>query len=140
MKTHELKLRTRYAEIDGMARVHNSRYLVYFEEARTDLVRVLGYPYAKLEQEGVIMPVSEAKLQFKRPLYYDEEMTVQVSIAFIKNYSIKFCYKILCEDGELACTGYTIHAALDRQTLEFTDVPERMREILEPYLVDESNS
>ncbi len=36
---HELNLKVRYVEIDGMKIVHNSKYLVYFEEARIDLVR-----------------------------------------------------------------------------------------------------
>ena len=36
MKQHVYKSRVRYAETDAMGFVHNSRYLIYFEEARTN--------------------------------------------------------------------------------------------------------
>ena len=46
---HNYKRRVRYSEIDGMKRVHNSVYQVYFEEARVDLVRDNNYPYEDIE-------------------------------------------------------------------------------------------
>lgn len=66
---HVFKIRTRYSEIDGMKIVNNSKYLTYFEEARIDLVRADNYSYDNIEKDGFIFPLSEAKLNFKKPIF-----------------------------------------------------------------------
>lgn len=134
MTQHVFESRVRYSETDAMGFVHNSRYLVYFEEARTDLVRTIGYPYAQIEADGIIFPVSEAALQYKKPIGYDERFRVVVTIGYLRHVSAKFNYTMLIDDDTVVCTGSTIHAALDRSTLEFADVPDRLRELLQPYI------
>ena len=132
-KKHEYKIRARYSEIDGMKNVHNSKYLIYFEEARIDLVRTHGYPYEQIEKEGIIFPMSEAKLLYKKSIYYDELIIVDVTIAYIKNFSFKFNYKIRKSDNTIACEGHTIHAFIDKNTGDFTNIPDKLRNIFEQY-------
>jgi len=134
MKQHIYESRVRYAETDAMGFVHNSKYLVYFEEARTDLVRAAGYPYSKVEAEGIIFPVSEAKLEYKKPIGYDVRFRIVTTIAYMRHVSVKFNYTMLTDDDTVVCTGSTVHAALDRNTLDFADVPDRLREVLQPYV------
>ena len=113
--------------------VHNSKYPVYFEEARIDLVEKENYPYEQIEQEGIILPISECLIKFKNPIVYGEYIKILVSVGYIKNFSLKFNYKILKENGEPACEGYTIHAFIDKETKDFTDLPEKLINILEAY-------
>ena len=40
--TGELQIRVRYAETDRMGLLHHANYLVYFEQARTELLRQGG--------------------------------------------------------------------------------------------------
>ena len=55
MKTY---LRTvNYYETDKMGVVHHSNYIRYFEEARTYFMEQVGYPYERLEREGIMSPV-----------------------------------------------------------------------------------
>lgn len=134
MKQHVYRSRVRYSETDSMGFVHNSKYLVFFEEARTDLVRTIGYSYARIESEGMIFPVSEAKIDYKRPVGYDEPFRIVVTLGYLRHVSAKFKYSMLLDDDTLVCSGYTIHAALDRSTLEFAEVPEELRELLQLYV------
>ena len=46
------EIRVRYAETDRMGLLHHANYLVYFEQARTELLRDLGYTYRDMEDQG----------------------------------------------------------------------------------------
>ena len=50
---HEVK----YYECDRMGIVHHSYYARFMEEARIDLLNQLGYPFEKMEEEGIVSPV-----------------------------------------------------------------------------------
>jgi acyl-CoA thioester hydrolase len=132
-KKHEYKLRIRYVEIDGMKIVHNSNYPVFFEEARIDLVEKENYTYERIEQEGIIMPISESYIKFKNPVFYGEYITISVTVGYLKNFSLKFNYQIIKENGELACEGHTIHAFIERETKDFTLLPQELIKIFETY-------
>ena len=133
-KTHEYKLKARYSEIDGMKIVHNSVYQIYFEEARIDLVRSNDYAYEKMEQDGIFFPISEIKIKYIKSIYYDEVVTVKVTLEYIKNFSLKFNYKIFKEDNSLSCEGFTIHACIDRNTGDLVEIPNAIRLIMAPYI------
>jgi acyl-CoA thioester hydrolase len=114
--------------------VHNSRYQVYFEEARTDMVRCGGIPYGEMEKRGMAMPVTECHIKFKKSLVYDEVFTVRVTVGFIKNYSIRFNYRIVKKDGSVAADGYTSHASINLEEGEFVVISDDIRTMLSPYL------
>ena len=40
----------RYAETDKMGIVHHSIYPIWYELARTDLSKLAGFPYSKMEE------------------------------------------------------------------------------------------
>lgn len=73
-------LRSRYGETDQMGYVYYGRYLEFFEVARTEMIRSLGFSYKKLEDEGVMLPVIYSQIEYKSPIFYDEEMTIEVSV------------------------------------------------------------
>ena len=56
-KKFVLKLKTRYAETDQMGVIHHGSYATYFELARIEWLRSLGLSYAKLEKQGILLPV-----------------------------------------------------------------------------------
>ncbi len=47
-KRGECQIRVRYAETDRMGLLHHANYLIYFEQARTELLRDVGYSYRDL--------------------------------------------------------------------------------------------
>ena len=133
MKTHVYKTRVRYAETDQMGVVYYGNYLAYLESARTGLLREEGYPYSELEKQGLLLPVTECKIQYKGAAHYDEEVKVTTTLAYVKNASIKFNYKVYnAEDKEIA-TAYTIHPFVSREWKIIT-IPDEVKAALLAYV------
>ena len=61
------KLTVRYAETDQMGVVHHAVYPVWFEMARTDYIKALGMSYAKMEEDGVMLPVAGITCKYRQP-------------------------------------------------------------------------
>ena len=95
--TYSHQLRSRYGETDQMGYVYYGRYLEYFEEARTEMIRSLGYPYTRLEESGVMLPVIHTEVDYKAPVYYDELMTVVVSLFEIPQVKLETYYRVFTE-------------------------------------------
>ena len=77
MLSGETTIRVRYAETDRMGLLHHANYLIYFEQARTDLLRTLGGNYKELEDRGYFLVVSKIEVRYKRPAHYDDELTAK---------------------------------------------------------------
>src|SRR6266566_5095957 len=54
-----ITLRVNYSETDQMGVVYHANYLIWFDRARTELMRETGLTYKELEQQGVYLAVSE---------------------------------------------------------------------------------
>src|SRR4029079_10095297 len=76
----ETHLRVRYAETDQMGIVYHANYLIWMEVGRTALIKELGFSYAQLEADGVLAPVVDLQVQYKKPLLYGETATVHTWI------------------------------------------------------------
>jgi acyl-CoA thioester hydrolase len=115
MPSSVTRLRVRYAETDKMGIVYYANYFVWFEVARTDLLRELGWSYREMEHAGVSLPVIEAQCEYKRPAKYDDEIDVRTQGRMISPIRMQFDYEVIrAGDGVLAA-GRTVHAALDRE-------------------------
>jgi len=94
------QLRSRYAETDQMGYVYYGRYLEYFEVARTEMIRSLGLPYSRLEEEGIMLPVIQTHIDYKAPVYYDELMTVKVYLFDLPAVKLETYYEIFTDRKE----------------------------------------
>jgi len=109
-------LRVRYAETDQMGIVYYANYLVWFEVARTDLLRTLGWTYREMEGTGVLLPVIEAHCEYRRPARYDDEVTIRTEGRLASPVRMEFNYEVVLDRSqEVAAVGRTVHAATDPQ-------------------------
>ena len=106
-------LRVRYAETDQMGVVYYANYLVWFEVARTDLLRSLGWSYREMEATGVFLPVIEAHCEYRRPARYDEEIEIRTEGRLRSAVRMEFSYDVVLKlANEVAAVGRTVHAAV----------------------------
>jgi acyl-CoA thioester hydrolase len=63
-----------------MGVVYHAHFLDYFEAARTEAFRALGLSYRELEARGVMMPVVEANVRYRRPARYDDRLVVETRL------------------------------------------------------------
>jgi len=122
------RLRVRYAETDKMGVVYYANYLVWFEVARADLLRSLGWTYREMEIDGVSLPVIEAHCDYHRPARYDDEIEVRTEGRVLSPVRMEFQYQVIrTHDDVVSATGRTVHAALDRSGKPCR-LPQRVRE------------
>ena len=109
-------VRVRYAETDKMGVAYYANYFVWFEIARCDLLRALGSTYRELEGRGVMLPVIEARCEYRAPARYDDELEIRTSGALLSPARVEFSYAVRRRaDGADLAAGRTVHAAVDLQ-------------------------
>ncbi len=134
MFTTETQLRVRYAETDQMGVVYHSNYFPYFETARAESIRQLGFTYADMEKMGIIMPVIEVQCRYLRPALYDDLLTIKVILKELPvHHKIEFHHEVLNEKGELLATGKIILYFMEAKTMKRTTMPEQLLQKLQPY-------
>ena len=122
------RLRVRYAETDQMGVVHHRNYFVWFEVARTDLLRQFGWTYREMEEAGFRLPVIDAHCTYLRPSRYDDELDVRASVRLASAVRLEFSYEVvLVKDGSMVAVGKTQHASLTPEGRPCR-LPARIRE------------
>jgi len=112
---HRCEMRTLYVDPDRSQVVYHANYLRYFEFGRASLMREANYPYKIIEESGYIYPIIKTELNYYTPLYYDDLMIIHTRPAQLELVKLQFDYCITrAEDGEIICTGYTKHCAVNR--------------------------
>jgi acyl-CoA thioester hydrolase len=123
-------VRVRYAETDTMGIVYYANYLVWFEVARTDLLRSAGWSYRDMEAQGYRLPVLEVGCEYRQPAKYDDELDVRTGGLLLSPVRVKFEYEVVRPKDEIVlASGYTVHASVDRDGRPCR-LPERVRELL----------
>lgn len=116
-----------------MGYVYYGRYAEYFEAGRVEAFRSLGISYKELEEQGIMMPVLNLQVNYYKPLYYDEELTVQVTIPKLPTLRIQFIYKVFNAAGELTADGETTLLFVDAATRKPMRMPAEVTQALEPH-------
>ena len=101
MYANDIQIRVRYAETDQMGYVYYGHYAAYFEVARVEMLRSLGFSYKILEEEGIILPVLNYSIKYIRPAYYDDLLKIKTIIKDLPAARIRFDYETFNEKDEL---------------------------------------
>jgi acyl-CoA thioester hydrolase len=109
------EIRVIYGDTDQMGVVYYANYLRWFEASRTEFLRAKGVSYQDFEsREGLILPVSEAGVSYRKPARYDDLVSIEATLAEARRASARFEYAVKRGDDLLA-TGFTVHACVDRE-------------------------
>lgn len=130
----ETQIRVRYAETDQMNVVYYGNYAQYFEVARAESIRDLGFTYKEMEAMGVIMPVTELHCTFLRPANYDDLLTIKSTVKELPtDHKIEFHHEVYNEKKKLLTTGRIVLYFMEAATMKKTTMPEPLRKKLEPF-------
>lgn len=132
MKEHRTTTRVRYSEVDGMGIVHHSRYFLYFEHGRTELLREAGHAYRSLEESDRFLVVTETRCRHRSPAFYDDLLDVRTRVLEVGHVRVTFGYRLF--RGEtLVAEGETTLACLDSDRHP-VPVPPEIRNALRVWL------
>lgn len=98
----EITIRVRYAETDAMGYLHHARYLVYFEEGRTELLRRCGLRYRDMEARGLFYVVAQIECRYRAPARYDDLLTLTTTCEKLTRVRADHSYRLMREQTLLA--------------------------------------
>lgn len=142
--TFSCEYRVLYGDTDAGGVVYNANYLRLFEITRTELMRSRVCSYREIEDQGLILPVTECFARYKAPAFYDDLLTLESTITDLTRYTCRFDYRITRKDPDrsrptLLVKGYTIHAAVTREGT-LVRIPKTLHEKLQPLVIPTKNS
>jgi len=109
--SHRMTFRIRYAEVDRLGQVHSSRFAVYMEMGRTEMLRQTGMTYRDLEGQGIYLVVARIEIQWHQPARYDDVVTLETRVVRATSARIDHRYRLL-RDGVLLAEGRTTLACV----------------------------
>jgi acyl-CoA thioester hydrolase len=119
-----LHIRVYYEDTDAGGVVYHSNYLNFFERARTEMLRDLGFEQNQLcIENGVIFAVRSMQIEYLRPAKFNDLLQVSAVISQTKKASLIFEQTIKREDVTL-CTASCKIACLDASKLQPTAIPD----------------
>lgn len=131
---HKTTCRVLYGDTDAAGVVYYANYLRYFEKGRTEYMRDLVLTYREIEEHGLVLPVIECYSRYKAPAAYDDLLTIETSLAELKQISCRFNYRIFRDSATssrtLLAKGFTVHASVNREG-KLTKLPLHILEKLE---------
>jgi len=131
--THSI--RVRYSETDSMKYVYYGNYATYLEVARVELFRSLGMPYEHIEKQGILLPVSEYKIKYFKPAFYDQILKIKVTVKELPKVRIYFDYEIFNESGEKISSATTTLFFLNAETRKIIKCPEWILSLMEKHFI-----
>jgi len=128
MLVNKHKIRVRYGETDQMGYVYYGNYASYFEVGRVEWLRNFGVSYKEMENNGIMLPVSNLNVTYLKPAKYDDLITIKTTLKKIPTAKIEFDFEIFNEQNELLTKGYT--------SLVFVDMKKNKPTRCPKYLLD----
>ena len=126
--THQISFRVRYGETDQMGVVNHGNYALYFEMARIEWLRALGVSYKAMEESGIALPVVNLTVNYRKPLFYDDDLTVTTRLTGLQTASIKFEFEIQNQNRELCSTAEVTLVFLNNATRKPMRCPQELLE------------
>lgn len=96
--------KAQYHETDQMGIIHHSNYVKWMEEARISYMDHMGFSYRKVEELGVISPVVNISVSYKKQVSFDNEIQVRVSVKKYNSISLEFNYEFFNVSKNEICT------------------------------------
>ena len=126
-------VRVYFEDTDAGGVVYHSRYLNFFERARTEMLRHIGISQTELrEKHGFIWVVLEINVKFKQAAILEDELEVSAELTWVKGVRQGFRQEMTRKsDGALVATADLSAVMLHADKLKPARVPAWIRERLE---------
>jgi acyl-CoA thioester hydrolase len=124
--------RVRFGDLDANRHLNNVVYLRYFETARISYLRELfpAHDPSRPESAGVGVIFAECHINYRKPVYFDEDVEVRCSISHVRRSSFRVEFEMRVE-GRLVAEGYGVLVGFDYAAEQAAPLPDAMRGRLE---------
>lgn len=129
-----------YYETDKMGVTHHSNYLRWMEEARIEWLAKLGFPYNKLEADGIISPVIGIECEYKESTTFNDIILIETKVKEFKGVRLIIEYIMVNEKtNNVVLKGISKHCFLDKENRPirlnkmFPELDSKLKELSEQY-------
>jgi len=123
------KVRVYWEDTDAGGVVYHSRYLNFFERARTEWLRSLGVDQLKLAQEeNVLFAIRHMDIDFEQAARLDDELDVTVHSVESSGVRMTFSQDMTrCCDGQPVASAKLTAVSLKADSFKPTRMPKWIR-------------
>jgi acyl-CoA thioester hydrolase len=123
-------MRVYWEDTDAAGIVFYANYLKFFERARTEWLRSLGFGQEALRREvGIAFVVSETKLRYRRPARLDDVIEVSVVVVHLGQASLEIAQQARRAD-ELLAEGTIRIGCVELGTFRPCRIPNDIRDCI----------
>ena len=134
MSKFEHYIDLRYYETDQMGIVHHSNYIRYFECGRMAMLREVGLPMHKIEEAGVMMPITAVDCKYRIPAKLGDTLKVVTVMNEMPRARLTVNSEIYNQDGQLLCTGSVTMGFIDVATRRPIRCPQMLLDIFAEHI------
>ena len=109
-----MKRKVQYYETDMMGVAHHANYIRWMEEARIDFMDRIGFPYKRMEEEGILSPVKSLQVNYLKPCTFGDEVDITTGVKDFNGVVITMFYDMRV-NGEPVFSGTSEHVFLNRE-------------------------
>ncbi len=122
----DFPIRVYYEDTDAGGVVYHARYLHFFERARTEYLRKLGFSQQNLLADSLAFVVKKMEIDYKIPARLDDLLKVETKISELKGAKIVFCQQ-LWRDDDLLSDAFVTVAAVDLRKMKPIAIPANIK-------------
>ena len=126
-------IRVYYEDTDAGGVVYHSNYLNFFERARTEWLRDLGYEQNDLRlKENIIFVVRNIEIAYLKPALFNDQLIATVEIIKIGRSSIEVEQQIMRQnaDNEILSEGKVRVVCVDADKFRPKRIPDNIRSVV----------
>ena len=131
---HTLPVKIYYEDTDAQGVVYYANYLKFFERARTEFLREIGYKQKELMEKGSIFVVREVSIEFKKPAKLDQKIEVHTRLIKAGKVSFDFNQEALTTGGDLLCGGIIKCGCLALKDFKPKSLPSKLHQGMKSLL------
>lgn len=127
-------VRVYYEDTDAGGVVYYANYLRFFERARTERLRAIGFEQDVLrERSGVLFAVRTVQAEYLKPARFNDALRVSAEVSELRRASLSFNQQILRGD-ELLCEARVRIVCLTDGALKPTAIPDDLMQRIKDVL------
>ena len=124
------KVQVRFSETDMYGHVNNTKVFAYFEFARIEYFKALGFDIANRSGNNNMLVVADIQCDYLKQVFFDETLTIFVKTASIGTSSMDLHYLVKNEKDEVCYTGRGTLVQLNHDTGKGVPLLEEQKKLL----------
>lgn len=115
--SYSVPVQVRFSETDMFGHMNNTVPITYFEYARIEFLKHLGFMGKWMHEDSEAIPVvADIQCDYVKQVYFEEQLNIYVKIESIGNSSLDIHYLAMNNKEEMCFTGRGTIVQMNRVT------------------------